>query len=177
MEFQKLISERRSIRKYSSAPSHKDLVEILTAAQMAPSWKNSQTTRWYAVESPEKLEQIRLALHTINQQKVANADLIVSTYVRDIAGFTKGEPDNEVGNGWGAYDLGLHDAYLLLAAKDAGYDTLIMGLRDAEKIRAILNILCIPEDEEILSVIAIGKRAEEPVMRPRKPIEDIVKFC
>ena len=37
--------------------------------------------------------------------------------------------------------------------------------------------LCIPEDEEILSVIAIGKRAEEPALRPRKPIEDIVKFC
>lgn len=173
MEFQKLVSERRSVRKYSSAPSHEELVEILNAAQMAPSWKNSQTTRWYAIESPEKLEQIRLALHTINQQKVVNADMIVSTYVRNIAGFTKGEPDNEVGNGWGAYDLGLHDAYLILAAKEAGYDTLIMGLRDADKIR---SLLCIPEDEEILSVIAIGKRAEEPALRPRKPIKDIVKF-
>ena len=173
MEFQKLISERRSVRKYSSAPSHKDLVEILTAAQMAPSWKNSQTTRWYVVESPEKHDQIRLALHAINQQKVDNTALIVSTYVRGIAGFTKGEPDNEVGNGWGAYDLGLHDAYLILAAKDAGYDTLIMGLRDAEKIRTILSI---PEEEEILSVIAIGKRGEEPALRPRKPLEEIVKI-
>ena len=83
------------------------------------------------------------------------------------------EPDNEVGNGWGAYDLGLHDAYLILAAKDAGYDTLIMGLRDAEKIRTILSI---PEEEEILSVIAIGKRGEEPALRPRKPLEEIVKI-
>ena len=173
MDLQTVFTERRSVRKYSSAPSHEELVGIFRTAQMAPSWKNSQTTRWYAVESPEKLEQIRLALHPINQQKVANADLIVSTYVRDIAGFTKGEPDNEVGNGWGAYDLGLHDAYLILAAKDAGYDTLIMGLRDADKIR---SVLCIPEEEEILSVIAIGKRAEEPALRPRKPLEDIVEF-
>jgi nitroreductase len=173
MDLQTVFTERRSVRKYSSAPSHEELAEILGAARMAPSWKNSQTTRWYAVESPEKLEQIRLALHPINQQKVANADLIVSTYVRDIAGFTKGEPDNEVGNGWGAYDLGLHDAYLILAAKDAGYDTLIMGLRDADKIR---SVLCISEEEEILSVIAFGKRAEEPALRPRKPLEDIVEF-
>ena len=99
--------------------------------------------------------------------------MIVSTYVRNVAGFTKGEPDNEVGNGWGAYDLGLHDAYLLLAAKDAGYDTLIMGLRDADKIRSILSI---PEEEEILSVIAVGKRNEGPALRPRKPFEEIVKF-
>ena len=173
MEFAAVLSERRSVRKYSSAPSHEELAEILGAARMAPSWKNSQTTRWYAVESPEKLEQLRLALHAVNQQKAANADLIVSTYVRDIAGFTNGKPDNEVGNGWGAYDLGLHDAYLILAAKDAGYDTLIMGLRDADKVRPILGI---PEEEEILSVIAIGKRAEEPALRPRKPLEDIAKF-
>ena len=173
MEFNTLIAERRSVRKFSSAPNHEELVEILNAARMAPSWKNSQTTRWYVVENQEKLEQIRLALHAVNQQKVTNATLIVSTYVRDIAGFTKGEADNEVGNGWGAYDLGLHDAYLILAAKNAGYDTLIVGLRDADKIRSALSI---PEDEEIFSVIAIGKRAEEPALRPRKPLEDIVNF-
>ena len=173
MEFTTLIAERRSVRKFSSAPNHEELVEILNAARMAPSWKNSQTTRWYVVENQEKLEQIRLALHAVNQQKVTNATLIVSTYVRDIAGFTKGEADNEVGNGWGAYDLGLHDAYLILAAKNAGYDTLIVGLRDADKIRSALSI---PEDEEIFSVIAIGKRAEEPALRPRKPLEDIVNF-
>lgn len=173
MEFQTLLLERRSVRKYESAPTHEELVAILRNAQMAPSWKNSQTTRWYVVESPEKHEQIRLALHAINQQKVDNTALIVSTYVRNVAGFTKGEPDNEVGNGWGAYDLGLHDAYLLLAAKDAGYDTLIMGLRDADKIRSILSI---PEEEEILSVIAVGKRNEGPALRPRKSLEEIVKF-
>ena len=173
MDLQTVFAERRSVRKYSSAPSHEELKEILNAARMAPSWKNSQTTRWYVVEAPEKLEEIRLALHAINQQKAANAALLVSAYVRDIAGFTKGEADNEVGNGWGAYDLGLHDAYLILAAKDAGYDTLIMGLRDADKIRSLLSI---PEEEEILSVIAIGKRAEEPAQRPRKPLEEIVTF-
>ena len=48
-----------------------------------------------------------------------------------------------------------------------------MGLRDADKIRSLLSI---PEEEEILSVIAIGKRAEEPALRPRKPLEEIVTF-
>jgi nitroreductase len=36
--------------------------------------------------------------------------------------------------------------------------------------------LSIPEEEEILSVIAIGKRGEEPALRPRKPLEEIVKI-
>ncbi len=173
MEFRELIQERRSVRAYRSAPTHEELVRILKEAQLAPSWKNSQTTRWYVVETPDRLEELRQALHAANQNKVPNAAMIVSTYVRNIAGFTKEVPDNEVENGWGAYDLGLHDAYLLLAAKNAGYDTLIMGLRDGQKIREILGI---PENEEVLSVIAVGKRAEEPAFRPRKELEEIAKF-
>ena len=174
MEFHELIKTRRSVRAYSAPPSHEDLVRILTEAQMAPSWKNSQTTRWYVAETPEMHDRLCAALHEINRKKADNAVLIVSTYVKNIAGFTRETPDNEVGNGWGAYDLGLHDAYLLLAARNAGYDTVIMGLRDGQQIREALSI---PETEEILSVIAIGKRAEEPALRPRKELQEIVTFC
>ncbi|MBO4359076.1 MAG: nitroreductase family protein, partial [Erysipelotrichaceae bacterium] len=73
---------------------------------------------------------------------------------------------------WGGYDLGLQNAYLLLKAKEMGYDTLIMGLRDVEKIRAYFNI---PEDEMVLPVIAIGKAGEEPALRPRKDLSEILK--
>ena len=97
----------------------------------------------------------------------------MTTYVKDTVGFTQGKPENEIGNGWGAYDLGLHDAYLILAASDAGYDTLIMGIRNAAALREALGI---PDTEEVMSVIAIGKRAAEPVARPRKALEETVKF-
>ena len=61
----------------------------------------------------------------------------------------------------------------MLAAKNAGYDTLIMGIRDAAVIR---NRLGIPANEEIMSVIAVGKSAAETPARPRKPLEEVVKF-
>ena len=173
MEFRQLIQARRSVRAYEKAPAHEDLVEILKMAQMAPSWKNMQASRCYVAEGAETLEKLKNALHPANQKKPGPAALIVTTYVKDQVGFTKGEPDNEVGNGWGAYDLGLHDAYLVLAASEMGYDTLIMGLRDAQQIRQILSI---PENEEVMAVIAVGKRAEEPLLRPRKPLEETVKF-
>ena len=67
----------------------------------------------------------------------------------------------------------MRNAYLLLATKNAGFDTLIMGLRDVKKIR---EILAIPENEEVLSVISIGRRGEEPTFRPRKELNEIVKF-
>ena len=174
MEFNELITARRSIRKYEGGISHEDLAEILHAAQQAPSWKNQQTSRCYVLETPEKLEELRAeALPSFNRNSSANASLVVTTYVKDVVGFNDGTPANEIGNGWGAYDLGLHDAYLTLAARNRGYDTLIMGIRDAGVIREKLGI---PDNEEIMSVIAVGKRAENPSPRPRKDLAETVRF-
>ena len=175
MEFTNLISARKSIRKYTSGISREALAAILEEARLAPSWKNQQTARCYAVITPETLEDLRAAvLPSFNQNSSAGAALVVTTYVKGVVGFNSdGTPVNEIGNGWGAYDLGLHDAYLILAAKNAGYDTLIMGIRDADAIRSRLGI---PADEEIMSVIAVGKAGEDPAPRPRKKAEETVKF-
>ena len=174
MEFQDLIRARRSVRRYSGGIPHEDLAAILARAQQAPSWKNLQASRCYAVESPEALAALRSrGLPSFNQSSSENAALVVTTFVRGVVGFTQGVPDNEVGDGWGAYDLGLHDAYLVLAAADMGYDTLIMGIRDADAIRRLLDI---PENEQIMSVIAVGRRGAEPKQKPRKPLEEVVKF-
>ena len=174
MEFKELMMARRSVRGYSAGIDHETLIEILKQAQQAPSWKNQQTSRCYAVETPEILEDLRaLALPSFNQNSSAHAALIVTTYVKNVVGFNGETPVNEIGNGWGAYDLGLHDAYLVLAAANAGYDTLIMGIRDADVIREKLRI---PENEEIMSVIAVGKRSAEPSVRPRKELDEVFRF-
>lgn len=174
MEFKKLIDERRSVRRYSSGINREDLEKILRAAQRAPSWGNRQASRCYAVTDEEIVEKLRkAALPASNQNNSANAVLVVTTFEKGVVGFRDGEPANEIGDGWGAYDLGLHDAYMILAAKDLGYDTLIMGMRDSEAIRDIIGI---PESEEILSVIAVGKRDEEPSVRPRKEFDEVVRF-
>lgn len=174
MDFKALIEQRRSVRAYEEAAITREALEgILAAAQRAPSWKNLQASRCYAVISPEKLAAVRAALPAFNQNSSRHAALIVTTFVRGQVGHTDGAPDNELGDMWGAYDLGLHDAYLILAAKDAGYDTLIMGLRDADALRRELEI---PEDETIVSVIALGRGAQAPSMRPRRALEEVTRF-
>ena len=176
MEFTELIKKRRSVRSYEETLiSHEDLVTILTQAQQAPSWKNQQTARCYAAETKEAADALRAAcLPEFNRKNSAGAALIVTTFVRDVVGYAAGEPVNGGGNFWGAYDLGLHDAYLVLAASNAGYDTLIMGIRDADAIRKQLQI---PENEQIMSVIALGKKTKEPIGRPRKELDEVARFC
>ena len=81
--------------------------------------------------------------------------------------------DNELGNGWGCYDLGLQNENLILKAEDLGLSTLIMGLRESDKLRELLDI---PEIETVVSVIAVGKADESPARPPRKELDAIAKF-
>lgn len=178
MEFQKVIETRRTVRKYSADErvTREQMEELLRAAQEAPSWKNSQTGRYYCVLSEDMVNKICMEClpGAGNAGKSEHAALIVTTFVHDRAGFQKdGTADNELGNGWGCYDLGLQNENLVLKAVDLGLSTLIMGLREAGRLREILHI---PETETIVSVIAVGKAAEEPIRPHRKELSEIAKF-
>lgn len=177
MEFQEVITERRSIRQYRKQAVEKEQVEaIIQAAIYAPSWKNSQTARYHVVMSPELLETFKqTCLAEYNRKNCQNAPvLIVATFVKDRAGFNKdGTPTNEVGQGWGYYDCGLHNEILLLKAKEIGLDTLVMGIRDANAIRTLLQI---PDSEIITAVISLGYRDIDPKMPERHDITDIAHF-
>ncbi len=178
MELDKVIEKRQSIRNFD--PEHpvdvESVKQAVAAAQMAPTWKNSQTGRYYVVMEKETLAKFKEeCLHPYNAKNSAGAPvLVVTSYVGNVSGFRKdGSQDNELGNEWGAYDLGLQNANLLLKATELGLSTLVMGLRDADKIREMLGV---PENEIIVSVIAMGYPAAEPERPMRKPIEEIVKF-
>ena len=176
MEFQKVLETRRTVRKYSAGVTREQMEELLRAAQEAPSWKNSQTGRYYCVLSEEMVNKIRMEClpDAGNAGKSEHAALIITTFVHDRAGFQKdGTADNEVGNGWGYYDLGLHDENLILRARELGLDTLIMGIRDEKAIREALSI---PENELLGAVIAVGYRAINPDKPKRKTVDDILKL-
>lgn len=171
------IETRRSIRKYLKKEVTKETIEqCLQAAIYAPSWKNSQTGRYYIVQDVEKLAYLKEeCLPVFNRNNALDAPvLIVSTFVENIAGFNRdGEAATECGNGFGYYDLGLQNQNLLLEATRLGLGTLIMGIRDAEKIR---NYLQIPGEEKIVVVIAVGYYEDLPNMPKRKSITEISHF-
>lgn len=178
MEFQELLEKRRSIRNYDadSKPETEDIKELVKAALEAPSWKNTETGRYHCVLSEDMIQKFReTCLPEFNQRNSEHAAYIVTTYVRDTAGFQlhDKQPDNEIGNGWGCYDLGLQNENLVLKATECGFSTLIMGIRDADKIRELLSI---PEEETIMAVIAIGQTSATPSRPKRKNVEEVLSF-
>ena len=177
MNIDNILNARHSVRNFDSDRkiSHETVVDVLSSVLLSPSWKNSQTPRYHVVESAEVFGHLLGALSPRNTENASRASvLVVSTFVKDVAGFNReGQPDNELGNGWGIYDAGLSNAIFLMKAAESGIDSLVMGIRDAERIREILQI---PEQECILSVIALGYRVSDPVRPARKSLGEIVKF-
>lgn len=132
MTLDEVMMKRRSIRNYDAAAevTEEQLRQIILAAQEAPSWKNQETTRYHIAFSNEKFKAVQQCLLSTNPSRVEGAKaLVVVTFVKDIAGFTlEGEPNNELGNGWGIYDAGLHNMLLMLegfgtGTRHAGYGT------------------------------------------------------
>lgn len=176
MTFGKLIEARRSVRAYApSEISREELTQIVTEALNAPSWKNQEATRYRIAASTEAKARVwKEALPSFNATSSANAAaLVVVSFKKGLSGYLGDAPANEVGEMWGAYDAGLASSYFVLAAKNHGWDTLIMGIRDEAALRKIFDI---PADEVVLSVIALGKSAQPYFKNPRKPVGEVLEI-
>jgi len=173
--FEEVLTTRRSVRNYDASKtiSEAEIRTLLTAAQEAPSWANMEPTKYYVAIGQEKRAAL-LEMIGGNKERVCNAPvLIVSTFETGKSGFFRGQATNEIGDGWGAYDNGLSNAYLILQARAMGFDTLIMGMRQSDAIRAEFDI---PDSETIMAVIAVGYRAQEPNRPVRRELDEIAKF-
>ena len=173
--FDEVLTSRRSIRSYDATKkiTEQEVRTLMAAVQEAPSWANQQPSKYYVAISPEKLAAVKELIGG-NKRNVQDAPvLIVSTYERGKSGFFRGNPANEVGDGWGAYDNGLSNCYLILQARAMGFDTLIMGMRESDKVR---ELFAIPENEAVMAVISLGYRAADPVQPRHRPLDDVVKF-
>ena len=173
--FDELLVSRRSVRSYdaSKSISEAEVRTLLTKTQEAPSWANMQPSKYYVAISPEKVAAVQDMVGG-NKERILGAPvLIVSTFEKGKSGFFRGNQTNELGDFWGAYDNGLSNAYLILTARAMGFDTLIMGMRDADMIRDYFHI---PGDEMITAVISLGYRAEEPRTPVHRELDEIAKF-
>lgn len=174
MELKDAIYNRRSIRGYEECEIKKEeLYDIIKSAQMSPSWKNSQTQRFYIAHSKEAKEKMSDCLASFNKERTMGAGAyIVTTVVKGISGYTD-RGATHLGNGFECFDNGLAVQNLLLSAYEKGYGTLIMGLYKENEIRKLFDI---PESEAIVVVIAIGKPNISPEAPQRNPIDKVLKI-
>ena len=175
MSFDEVVSSRRSVRSYDGTRtvSEAEVRQVLAAAQEAPSWINYEPTKYYVAMNPEKLAAVKEAVGRNKERLDGVSALIVSAFENEKSGFVDGRMVDPIGNIWGGHDCGLSNAFLILKARAMGFDTLIMGGRDADALRRIFSI---PENETVMAVIALGYRKDDPKRPERRPLDEIAKF-
>jgi len=142
-----MFSERRSIRRYTSAPIEDEKLDfVIEAARWAPSWANSQCCELVVVKNAEIKQQLADILSKKNPATlaVANAPVVlVVCGILEKAGFYNGKALTKFGE-WFMYDLGLATQNICLAAHQQGLGTVIVGAFDHDKAGEILNVPEIP---------------------------------
>ena len=83
MEIKECLETRRSTRQYAYAPISKETIEdIVKAGQLAPSWKNSQTPRYYVAMSSEAIKSVSDALPDFNKERTEGVSAYIVTTVK-----------------------------------------------------------------------------------------------
>lgn len=168
---------RRSIRKFTDQPVPHELIEkIVAAAAYAPSWKNTQITRYLAVEGEKKAALAKCtSLYAGNGLILEQAPMVIAvTMITGRSGYERdGSFSTPKGTGWQMYDAGVASEAFCLAAYEQGLGTVIMGLFDEEDAAKVLEL---PEGRELVALIPIGYPAESPAAPKRKAVEELLSF-
>lgn len=177
MNTNECIKSRRSIRKFKpDAIDHSLLESLISTASYSPSWKNTQITRYIAIEDPAILETI---VHDYTPEFNSNtikqvSTLIAVTFIKGRCGFERdGSYSTKKEDRWQMFDVGVACQTFCLAAHEAGLGTLIMGIWDEDGITELLQI---PENQELAALIAIGYPDIDPPAPKRKSVEDLLTY-
>lgn len=174
MDLLKAIQERRSVRSYKSDPvADEAILQCIEAARLAPSWANTQVSRFVVVKDGAIREALAGALSPNNpahQAFLAAPCVVCLVAQRAIAGMKRGEPVTDKGD-WFMYDAALAMEHLVLMAWSLGLGTVHVGAFDAKKAEAVLAV---PEGYSIVAMTPLGYFDQAPSPTPRKPLRDLL---
>jgi len=159
----KAIYSRRSVREYTDQPVSREIIlEIIKAGTWAPSGLNNQPWRFAIVWDKEVKEQI--AVQTKYGGIIKQAPVIIAVFVDKNAMYHEVK-DHQA--------MGACIQNMLLAIHALGLGGVWLGeiLKNADKVRQILEL---PENLELMAVVALGYPKHRNQRSSRKSIESVI---
>jgi nitroreductase len=186
VELFEAINSRRSIRKYTNAPVDDTKVNaILEAGRWAPSWANSQCSRFVVVRDAKVRAALGDALAKIvlpdgkemPQPSVAAINTVpVVIVVCAQIGVSGSKPGGTGGvnyvsdkGDWFMFDTGLATQNMVLAAHALGLATVILGWFDAAKVEKAINV---PKGYRAVTMFPVGVPDGAGKAPPRKELSE-----
>ncbi|WP_454385497.1 NADPH-dependent oxidoreductase [Streptococcus sp. Marseille-Q7087] len=173
-----LMKSHTSVRRFKEeAIPQEDLNDILSAAQMASSWKNFQSYSVILVRSQEKKD----ALFELVPQEAIRQSAAFLLFVGDLNRAEKGarlhtdtfQPQGVEGLLITAVDAALAGQNTLLAAESLGYGGVIIGLVRYKSVE-IAELFNLPDYTYPVFGIALGVPNQKHDVKPRLPLENVV---
>ncbi|MFC2099466.1 nitroreductase family protein [Candidatus Bipolaricaulota bacterium] len=184
------IKARRSIRKFKSDPIGREtIVQLLEAAVLAPSAKNSQTWRFTVVQESKRDEMLAIlrkgiANRKIEDQKSSTAkwsfqvmeQAPVTIFVHNTDGIHPWKTRKEHESWWDlatVQSVGAAIENMLLAATELGLGSL--WIADVWEAYPELNAW-FETDNQLVSAVSFGVPDIDPPVPARKPMEEVVRW-
>jgi Nitroreductase len=198
MDFNEVIKQRRSIRKFKDEPIPNNLIrELIDAGRLAPSGLNVQPWRYIIAKSKENREKIAQAIPSshvgsapiliiccidtqafsalparINELKETGAFLGTA---RENSDFKDVLENKNIDISYLKINMALNAAisidHIILKATDLGLGSCWLGVFDESKIREFTGL---DDCYYVTAVIAVGYPDQSPPPRPRLSIEEIL---
>ena len=173
-----LMKSHSSVRRFKEQEiPQADLTEILTAAQMASSWKNFQSYSVIVVRSQEKKD----AFFELVPQEAIRQSAAFLLFVGDLNRAEKGarlhtdvfQPQGVEGLLITSVDAALAGQNTLLAAESLGYGGVIIGLVRYKSVE-LAELFKLPDYTYPVFGIALGVPNQKHDVKPRLPLENVV---
>ena len=151
MEVMEAIEARRAYRSLDPVSICENLIKDLArSAGLAPSCFNYQPWRFVFVKDPGVLKEIHGNLSKTNRW-AERASMLVAVYSR-------ADDDCKVrGRHYHQFDTGMATGFLMLRVTELG---LVAHPFAGYKEKAVKGILGIPEEYQLIAMVAIGKKAD-----------------
>jgi nitroreductase len=178
MKFIDLVKKRESVRKYSSKPVSREVIDqCLEAARLAPSACNSQPWSFIVVDDEEtKNEIVKKSMSGIysSNKFVMTAPVIIvviteySTYLARMGGMLRHIKYNLI-------DIGIACEHLVLQAEEMGLGTCWLGWFDEKAVKKVLGL---PKSTKVDVMISLGYPDENlpAKKRIRKSLDEIRRY-
>lgn len=173
-----LMKSHTSVRRFKDeAIPQEDLNTILSAGQMASSWKNFQSYSVILVRSQEKKD----ALFELVPQEAIRQSAAFLLFVGDLNRAEKGarlhtdtfQPQGVEGLLITSVDAALAGQNTLLAAESLGYGGVIIGLVRYKSVE-LAELFKLPDYTYPVFGIALGVPNQQHDVKPRLPLENVV---
>lgn len=166
MDFSDLIRMRYSVRAYKSDPvAEEKLQRILEAARLAPTAANRQPFQIIVIHTEGREEALR---RIYGKDWFVQAPIIICACGLPEKGWVRSD-----GKNYTDVDVSIVMDHIILAATEVGLGACWIGAFDPDAAREVLNL---PEEVEPIAFTPLGYPADEPGMKKRKPLSELVRY-